>query len=372
MNFVTDLLKFSFYKNVDVFNCVMITVDRFIKMTHYSFCAKTMNSKQFAYLLIKDVISLHDLFERIISDRKTLFISHFWTMLSKRLRVDHKLFLSFHSQTNEQTERQNQILKQYLKNVVNFLQNDWMNHLSFAEYIYNDSHHFVIQITFFKINIDRHFISFELHFYHDKLISTNVEKTAKEIIKLQEELTHRLVEAQNYQIMYYDRKHTSRTFSENDQVMLRLTNLKTEKFIKKLDIRFTEFFVIEKMINSQSYKLKLSKNFKIHSIFHVKLLESYKENKIKRRVIFFSFAVNVITQQKDENEWKVENIVKSRRRKKKIQYFVQWKNFQNTAKSRSWQIVDEIKNANELMKKFHEKHSLMFEFWYRVIIKLHN
>ena len=323
MNFVTDFLKSNFYKSVDVFDCVMITVDRLIKMTHYSSCAKTMNSKQFTYLLIKDVISLHDLFERIISDRKTLFISHFWTMLSKRLRVDHKLFSSFHSQTNEQTERQNQTLKQYLRNVVNFLQNDWMNHLSFAKNIYNDSHYFVIQITLFKINIDRHFISFELHFYHDKLISTNVEKTAKEIIKLQEELTHRLVEAQNYQIMYYDRKHTSRTFSENDQVMLRLTNLKTEKFIKKLDIRFTEFFVIEKMINSQSYKLKLSKNFKIHSIFHVRLLESYKKNKIKKRVIFFSSAVSVITQQEDENEWEVKNIVKSRKRREKIQYFVQ-------------------------------------------------
>ena len=287
MNFVTDFLNFNFNKSVDVFDCVMITVNRFIKMTHYSSCAKTMNSKQFAYLLIKDVINLHDLFERIISDRETLFISHFWTMLSKRLKVDHKLFSSFHSQTNEQIERQNQILKQYLKDVVNFLQNDWMNHLSFAEYIYNDSHHFVIQITLFRINTDKHFIFFELHFYHDKLISTNVEKTAKEIIKLQEELTHRLVEAQNYQIMYYDRKHTSRTFSENDQVMLRLTNLKTEKFIKKLDIRFTEFFVIEKMINSQSYKLKLSKNFKIHSIFHVKLLELYKENKIEKKWFFF-------------------------------------------------------------------------------------
>lgn len=77
INFVTKFLKSSSYRSIDVFDCVMITVDRFIQMTHYSSCAKTMNSKEFVYLLIKNVISSHDLFERIISDKKSLFIFHF-------------------------------------------------------------------------------------------------------------------------------------------------------------------------------------------------------------------------------------------------------------------------------------------------------
>lgn len=144
VNFIIDFFNFSSYKSADVFDCVMITVNRFTKMSYYFSCEKTMNFKRFAYLLIKDVINFHELFERIISDRETLFISHFWSIFSKKVKVDHRLFLSFHSQTDEQIERQNQTLKRYLKNIVNFLQNDWINHLSFAEYIYNDFHYFVI------------------------------------------------------------------------------------------------------------------------------------------------------------------------------------------------------------------------------------
>ena len=45
INFVTNFLKLSFYKSIDVFDCVMRIVDPFIKMTHYFSCAKTMSSR---------------------------------------------------------------------------------------------------------------------------------------------------------------------------------------------------------------------------------------------------------------------------------------------------------------------------------------
>ena len=185
VNFVTDFSKFNSYKNANVFDCVMMTINRLTKMTHYSSCAKTMNLKQFAFLLIKDVISHHDLFERIISDKKSLFISHFWIVLSKKLKANHKLSSTFHSQTNDQIERQSQTLKQYLRSVMNFLQNDWIDHFFLAKYIYNDFHHSIIQISLFRANTKKHSISFVLHFYHEKRFSTSVEETTKKIIKLQ-------------------------------------------------------------------------------------------------------------------------------------------------------------------------------------------
>lgn len=77
VNFVTNFSKFSFYKSFDIFDCIMITMNRFIKMTHYLFWVKTMNFKQFTYLLIRNVINFHNLFKRIINDKETLFTSHF-------------------------------------------------------------------------------------------------------------------------------------------------------------------------------------------------------------------------------------------------------------------------------------------------------
>ena len=74
------------------------------------------------------------------------------------------------------------------------------------------------------------------------------------------------------------------------------------------------------MISSQFYKLKLSQNFKIHSVVHVKLLESYRKEQNREKNVFFS--VDIVTQQEKDEEWKVKDIVKSRKRRKKIQHYV--------------------------------------------------
>ena len=195
IDFIIDLSKSSSYKSKNVHDTIMIAVNRLIKMTHYSTCSKNMNSKQFANLVLKDVISHHEMSKRFISDRETLFTFHFWKVLSRKLETNHRLSTSFHSQTNDQTKRQNQTLKQYLREVINFLQNDWVKHLSLTEYSYNDSYHSIIETTSFKANSEKNSISFALHSYHEKIISLSEKKMIKNIVKLQDELIQRLFEA---------------------------------------------------------------------------------------------------------------------------------------------------------------------------------
>ena len=77
INFITDLSKSSAYKSKNSHNTIMISVNKLIKMTHYSACSKDMNSKQFAELILKEIISHHEMSEKFINDKKTLFTSHF-------------------------------------------------------------------------------------------------------------------------------------------------------------------------------------------------------------------------------------------------------------------------------------------------------
>jgi hypothetical protein len=56
-------------------------------------------------------------------------------------------------------------------------------------------------------------------------------------------------------------------------------NIKSTRFFKKLDYKYYDSYEIEKLIDKQAYKLILLKNMrKIHNVFHVSLLESYKES----------------------------------------------------------------------------------------------
>ena len=47
--------------------------------------------------------------------------------------------MAYHPQTDGQTKRSNQVLERYLRNFVNYDQNDWYQMLQLAKYAYNNS-----------------------------------------------------------------------------------------------------------------------------------------------------------------------------------------------------------------------------------------
>ena len=60
-----------------------------------------------------------------------------------------------HSQTNNQTEKLNQIMKQYLKCYVNYQQNNWIELLLAAQFAYNNSTQTFTEISSFQAEYDR-------------------------------------------------------------------------------------------------------------------------------------------------------------------------------------------------------------------------
>ena len=124
VNFITDLLKFINVIDGWLYNMILIVVNRFSKMSHYILIIKDLDSVQFMWLFLWEVIWLHHVPEMIISDHSTLFCSEFWVTLLRLLRTDHRLFTAFHPQTDRQMKHQNQTLKHYLQCYMNYLQND--------------------------------------------------------------------------------------------------------------------------------------------------------------------------------------------------------------------------------------------------------
>ena len=63
---------------------------------------------------------------------------------------------AYYPQTDGQTERTNQVLEDYLRNLVNYDQNDWYQLLPFAEYVYNNSKASANKLTPFFANYGFH------------------------------------------------------------------------------------------------------------------------------------------------------------------------------------------------------------------------
>jgi transposase InsO family protein len=97
-----------------------------------------VDAESLADLYIQHVFRLHGLPCTIVSDRGPQFAADFWRRLCNRLGIDRRLSTAFHPQTDDQTERINTVMEQYLRAYVNYLQDDWADWLSLAEFSANN------------------------------------------------------------------------------------------------------------------------------------------------------------------------------------------------------------------------------------------
>jgi len=103
-----------------------------------------------ARLFRDNIWKLHGLPESIISDRGPQFVAGIMQELNRMLEIESKLSIVFHSQTDEQTERVNQELEQYLRMFIDHRQEQWPNWLGIAEFTYNNKAHSSTKMLPFK------------------------------------------------------------------------------------------------------------------------------------------------------------------------------------------------------------------------------
>jgi hypothetical protein len=65
--------------------------------------------------------------------------------------LELKMSISFHPQTDGQTERVNLVIQQFLRNYVVADQQDWVDHLELVEFCYNNSEHSATRSTPFQM-----------------------------------------------------------------------------------------------------------------------------------------------------------------------------------------------------------------------------
>ena len=106
-------------------------------MRHIIFL-KSLNIIEIAEVFIWNIFKLHRLSDMIISDYEDQFITIFWKMLCTQLEIETQLSTAFHSETDDQTENMNIIMKQYLQMYCSYLQDDWEKWFSLAEFITNN------------------------------------------------------------------------------------------------------------------------------------------------------------------------------------------------------------------------------------------
>ena len=110
-------------------------------MAHFVPTRDTATAQEVGRLYFDKVVKHHGMQKSIVSDRDPKFTSRFWRALWKKLGTELKMSTAFRPQTDGQTERVNLVLQEYLRNYVNADQTDWADHISMAEFSYNNTKH---------------------------------------------------------------------------------------------------------------------------------------------------------------------------------------------------------------------------------------
>jgi len=133
-------------------DAILVVCNRLSKMTYFMATTEGISVEGLARLLQNNVWKLHELPESIVLDRGPQFMAELTKELNRMLGIRTKLSMAFHPQTDGQTERMNQELKQHLQFFIEHRQKDWLEWLAAAEFAINNKVHMATKVLPFMAN----------------------------------------------------------------------------------------------------------------------------------------------------------------------------------------------------------------------------
>ncbi|GJW90037.1 putative reverse transcriptase domain-containing protein [Tanacetum coccineum] len=228
-------------------DAIWVIVDRLTKSAHFIPIRATDSMETLTRLYIKEIVSRHGVPISIISDRDCHFTSRFWRSLQNALGTHLDMSTAYHPETDGQSERTIQTLKNMLQSCVIDFRKGWDKHLPLVELSYNNSYHASIKAAPFETLYGRKCRSpvcwtkvGDSQLTGPKII----QETNEKIVQIRQ----RLQAARDRQRSYANVRRKPLEFQVGDRVMLKVSPL--------------------------AYRLKLPEKLSsIHNTFHVSNLK---------------------------------------------------------------------------------------------------
>ena len=259
------------------YNSILVVVDQLTKMVYFIPTTGRMSAEGLVRLFRDNVQKLHSLPESIILDRELQFVAGLMKELNRILGIESKISTAFYPQTDEQTERVNQELEQYLKMFVDYRQEQWPDWLGIVEFAYNS-----------KVYSSTKMLPFKANYGQDPRIGFKVRKKGKyegaekfvmKMKEIQEEAKAALGKVQKEIKKYIDRKRAEvDKYRVEDLVILSTKDLKYQmvgRRTEKLIERFVGPYKVKKIVLANAVELELSSTIKIHSVVNISKICRY-------------------------------------------------------------------------------------------------
>ncbi|GKE71513.1 putative reverse transcriptase domain-containing protein, partial [Tanacetum coccineum] len=136
MDFITKLPR-----SKSGHDTIWVIVDRLTKLAHFLAIREDYSIEKLAKIYIDEIVVRHGVHVSIISNRDGRFTSRCWQTVQKALGARLDMSTAYHPQTDGQSERTIQTLKDMLRACVIDFGGSWDVYLPLVEFSYNNSYH---------------------------------------------------------------------------------------------------------------------------------------------------------------------------------------------------------------------------------------
>eukprot|EP00253_Pinus_taeda_P031928 PITA_31928 len=272
MDFIIGLPKSK--KNND---SIMVVVDKLSKSAHFILVKSTYRVVQIAHVFMQNIFKLHGLRKTIISDRDVKFSSVFRKTLFAELGTQLNFSMAYHPQTDGQTERVNQVVKDMLREYVMQQRTKWEDYLHLVEFAYNNGYHTSLLMSPFEVLYGQKCRTpSSWSGLEDRLMLG--PKMLKEMEALVKKVRSNLKAAQDRQKNFVDWKRRFKEYQVGDHVYVRIQAKKSTlqwSGCAQLAPQYCGPFQILARIGLVAYQLALPSHIRVHNVFHVSMLKKY-------------------------------------------------------------------------------------------------
>jgi transposase InsO family protein len=117
---------------------IFVVVDTLMKSAHFIPVRTMYQAPDIVRVFISEIVRLHGVPKRIISDRGSVFTVRFWTSFQEALGTQLNFSTTYHLETDGKTGRMNQTLEDMLRMYVMDQQKNWEEFFRLVEFAYNN------------------------------------------------------------------------------------------------------------------------------------------------------------------------------------------------------------------------------------------
>jgi predicted aspartyl protease len=309
-------------------NMVCVFIDRLSKRPISIPCNKAVDARTMAQLYLVHVHKYYGPATTIVSDRGPQFVSAFWDEFCRLLGTKLKLSTAYHPQTDGQTENANQWIDQRLRPFANAFQDNWSTLIHAVDYAAATLPHHSTGLSSFMVELGYQ-PRMDIDWVRPKdpvPVSQHVKEARKDaqahierIHKAWEWARAGMAKAQEQQATQANKHRRPVDFKVKDKVWVSTKNWTSERPSRKLGYQNEGPYEIIEQVG-HSYRLKLPEGNQLHNVFAPELLRKDPGDPLPGQ--HQEPPVPVVYNQ--QPEWEIEQVLQSRKYRRKLQYQVKW------------------------------------------------